>query len=238
MGKFDFGGAVGGAGSGAAIGAPFGAPGVAAGTVLGGLFGAFGRKKRKPKKISTLDETQQGVYKDYNAGLNGQGKFADLFNFDADEATQNWQKMYADPAYQNFNENVIPGITSQFRGGGLANSSYLGGALTKAGADVQKNLDAHLSNMLYQGKQDSVNRRIDGINKILNMQTFAYQQPQQSSGDQVFGALMDAGGQAAGRYFDSRFGGSESNQQAKPMYKATNTASNAAYAAGNQYGRY
>lgn len=235
MGKFDFGGAVGGAGSGAAIGAPFGAPGVAAGTVIGGLFGAFGRKKRKPKKISTLDDTQQGIYNDYAKGLNGQGKFADMFNFDEGAARDNWQQSYADPAYQNFNENVIPGITSQFRGAGLANSSYLGGALSKAGTDVQRNLDAHLSNMLYQGKNDSVNRRIDGINKLLNMQTFAYQQPQASAGDQAFGALLDAGGQAAGRYFDSTFGGNNSNQQPKPGYQATNRAANSAYAAGNQY---
>lgn len=205
MGRFDLAGAAGGAASGAATGSAFGPIGTGVGAVAGGLLGAFGRKKKKPKKLSTLDKTQQGVYNQYAQGLQGQGQFADLFNFDADAARKNFNSMYAQPAYQQFQEEVVPGITGQFRGGNLQNSSYLGGALAKAGTNVQKNLDAQLANMLYQGQNDSVNRRINGINNLLNMQTFAYQQPQQSAGDQVFGSLMDIGGKAAGKYFDNKF---------------------------------
>jgi hypothetical protein len=174
--------------------------------VAGGLLGLFGRsKKKKPKRISTLDKTQQGIYNQYAQGLQGKGQYADMFNFDPNAARQNFNQMYAQPAYRQFQEEMIPGITGQFRGGNLQNSSYLGGALSKAGSDVQKNLDAQLANMLYQGQQDSVNRRINGINNLLNMQTFAYQQPQQSAGDQVFGSLMDIGGKAAGAYFNNKF---------------------------------
>lgn len=205
MGKFDLGGAAGGAASGAAIGSSFGPIGTGIGAVAGGLLGAFGRKKKKPKKISTLDKTQQGIYNQYAQGLQGKGQYADLFNFDSEAARNNFNSMYAQPAYQQFQEEVIPGITGQFRGGNLQKSSYLGGALSKAGTDVQRNLDAQLANMLYQGQNDSVNRRINGINNLLNMQTFAYQQPQQSAGDQVFGSLMDIGGKAAGAYFNNKF---------------------------------
>lgn len=206
MGKLDYGAGIGGAASGAAIGSAFGLPGAAAGGVAGGLLGLFGRsKKKKPKKISTLDKTQENLYNQYAQGLQGQGSLADLFNFNPEAMRNNFNSMYAQPAYQKFQEEVVPGITGQFRGGNLQNSSYLGGALAKAGSDVQRNLDAQLANMLYQGQNDSVARRINGLNNILNMQTFAYQQPQQSAGDQVFNSLLDVGGTAAGKYFDQRF---------------------------------
>lgn len=206
MGKLDFGAGAGGAASGAAIGSTFGPIGTGVGAVAGGLLGLFGRKKKKkPKMVSTLDKTQQGIYDKYAQGLQGRGEFFDLFNFDANAARKNFNSMYAQPAYQQFQEEVVPGITGQFRGGNLQNSSYLGGALSKAGTDVQRNLDAQLANMLYQGQNDSVNRRINGINNLLNMQTFAYQQPQQSSGDQVFNSLLDIGGKAAGAYFNNKF---------------------------------
>lgn len=217
MGNLDLAGGSGGAASGAGVGSAFGPIGTGVGAVAGGLLGLFGRKKKKPKKISTLDKTQKGIYNQYAQGLQGQGQFADLFNFDSVAATKNFNSMYAQPAYQQFQEEVVPGITGQFRGGNLQNSSYLGGALTKAGSDVQKNLDTQLANMLYQGQNDSVNRRINGINNLLNMQTFAYQKPQESAGDKVFGSLLDVGGKAAGSYFNNKFA---------PSGGAMNNASN------------
>jgi hypothetical protein len=203
MSKADWGSAAGGAASGAAIGTSI-MPGwgTAIGAVGGGLLGLFGGgKKKKPKKISTLDKNQQGIYEDYAKAIRGEGgRFADLFNFDSKAATSNWDKMFAQPAYQKFNEEVVPGITGQFRGGNLQNSSYMGGALGKAGTDVQRNLDAHMSNMLYQGQQDAFSRRAKGINDILNTQTFAMEGQQPSGGNQAFDALMNVGGQAAGQY--------------------------------------
>ncbi len=215
MGKFDAGSAALGGASGAATGFGIGGPaGAAVGAVAGGLLGAFGRskqKRKKAKKLSTLDATQQGIYGDYAKALQGKGgQFGDLFNFDANQAKDVFSKMYAQPAYQNFKENIVPGITGNFRSGNIQNSSYLGGALSKAGTDVQRNLDAQMADMLYQGQKDSVERRIKGINDLLNMQTFAYQQPdqpQQSGGDQAFNALVDVGGKAAGSYIDKKLNG-------------------------------
>lgn len=206
MPKLDLGGGLGGAASGAALGSSI-MPGIGTGigAVAGGLLGLFGRKKRKPKKISTLDKTQQGIYNQYAQGINGQGPMADLFGFNPDQTRDLFNRNIAQPAYEQFQEEVIPGITGQFRGGNLQNSSYLGGALAKAGTNVQRNLDTQLANAMYQGQQDSLQRRLNSINNILNMQTFAYQQPQQSSGDQVFNSLMDVGGKAAGSYFDNMF---------------------------------
>lgn len=196
-----------GAASGAATGSAFGPIGTGIGAVGGGLLGLFSGGRKKPKKKSTLDKTQQALYKMYTDALMGKGgQFGDLFNFDADKARDIFQKMYADPAYQNFQENIIPGITGSFRGGNLQNSSYLGGALSKAGTDVQKSLDAQLANMIYQGQQDSVNRRISGINNILNLQTQAYVNPSGGAGDKVFDALLDVGGSAAGSWLNKKIG--------------------------------
>lgn len=204
--SLDLGAGAGGAASGAALGSAFGPLGTGVGAISGGLLGLFGRrKKNKPKKVSTLDKNQQRIYDKYAQGLEGQGLFADLYNFDPMAMRENFNRMYAQPAYQQFQEEVIPGITGQFRGRNLQNSSYLAGDLSKAGRDVQRNLDAQLANILYQGQTDSVNRRIDGINNLLNMQTFAYKQPQQSARDQFFNSLLEAGGRSAGNYFTNRF---------------------------------
>lgn len=204
MGKFDASGALTGAASGAAVGSAFGPIGTGLGALGGGLLGAF-KKKKKSKKVSTLDANQQGLYNDTSAALRGEGPLKNLYNFDADAARNNFNSKYAQPAYQNFNENIVPKITGQFRGANLQNSSYAAGALSKAGTDVQKHLDTQLADMLYQGQNASVERRIQGLNNILGMQTFAHQQPQQSAGDQAFSALTEYGGKAAGKYLDNKF---------------------------------
>jgi hypothetical protein len=199
-----------GAASGAATGSAFGVPGAVVGGITGGLLGLFGTsKKKKPKKLDTLDPTQKAIYKDYAKALQGGGgQFGDLFNFNPDQLKDVFQKMYADPAYQNYQENIVPGVTGAFRGGNIQNSSYMAGELAKKGRDVQNNLNAHLSQMLYQGQQDAINRRVQGIQNILNTQTFAYQQPQASAGDNAFSSLLDIGGKAMGGIIDRKFGGS------------------------------
>ena len=118
-----------------------------------------------------------------------------MFNFDEKAATDNFNTSYAQPAYQNFQENVVPTITGQFRGQNLQNSSYLGGALGKAGTDVQRDLNAHMSNMLYQGKQGAIDRRLQALQHSLGVQTFAYQQPQGNSFDAALGGLTQGAGQ-------------------------------------------
>ncbi len=235
MPKFDAPGFATSTASGAATGSAFGPIGTGVGAVAGGLLHIFGRgkkKSRRPKKISTLDKTQEDLYKENARGVNGQGgRFQDLYNFDSKAATENWKKNFADPAYQQFQEEVVPKITGAFRGGNLQNSSYLGGALAKQGGDIQKNLNAHLSNMLYNGQQQSVQNRIKGINDIMNTKTFDWQQPQVGAGDQAIQALHETGGKALGSYVSNMFN-NKSEKQA-PQTKIGQLASQNAYQAGN-----
>lgn len=216
-------GGLSGAASGAALGSAI-LPGVgtAIGAVGGGLLGLFSgkKKKKKAKKVSTLDPSQQRLYQAKIDALNGKGPFGDLYKFDQDAARKNFEQTYAKPAYQNFQEGIVPGITGSFRGQNLQNSSYLGGALSKAGTDVQRGLDAQLANLLYQGQQSSMDRRSQGLNDLLNMQTFAYDRPQQqqpSATNQFFDGFSSAAGKYAGeKLFDNN---------ATPAATPTNTPS-------------
>ena len=189
--------ALGGAGTGAIYGGTFGGPvGAAAGGVLGGLLGLFGGGKKKPKRISTMDPTQQGIYGDYASALRGQGgPLADVFGpADLDRVRQLYQQSYAEPAYRNWQENVVPGITGQFRGNNLQNSSYLGGALSKSGENLQRGLDADLANILYNSEQSGINRRQRGIENILSSNTFDYKKKERSLIDELLSALSGGAG--------------------------------------------
>ena len=154
----DWGSGASGAASGAAMGS-FGPWGTAAGAIFGGATGLFGgsggKKKKKAKKVSTFDETQQGIYQQYADALNGKGQYADMYNWNAEGANRNFDANVSRPAYRNFNENIIPGITGQYRSNNLMNSSYSGEALGRAGRNVQESLDAQRSNMHFQGEQNA-----------------------------------------------------------------------------------
>lgn len=165
---------------------------------LGGLIPGLS-KSLKPNTVSTFDPTQQELYGAYANAIQGKGgPLGDIFSYDPEALRNMYNQVYAQPAYQNFRENTIPSITGSFRGRNLQNSSYLGGALSKAGTDVQKGLDANLAQMLYSAQQDSLNRKRQGLSDILGMQTQAYQT---SPIMQLLQALAGGAGQMLGKKF-------------------------------------
>jgi len=202
MAKYDAGSAVSGAMSGAYVGSTFGPIGTGVGAVVGGVAGLFGskKKKKKPKKRSTLDPQQQQLYQDYIDSISGTGPHSDLFNFNTEGYNNVFDQTIGRPAYRNFQENVIPGITGQFRSNNLMNSSYTGEALGRAGRDVQENLDALRSANVFQGQQQAQINKQNAMNSILGTQTFAYEKPSAQTPnviDQVLGKV----GPAAGEWF-------------------------------------
>lgn len=206
MAKYDAGSAVSGAASGAATGSMFGPWGTAAGAIIGGAAGLFGsgkKKKKKPKRISTLDPQQQALYDDYVASIRGEGSFSDMYNFDAEGYNKVFDQTIGRPAYRNFEENIIPGITGQFRSNNLMNSSYTGEALGRAGRNVQENLDAQRSSNIFQGQQQANVNKQNAVNNILNMNTFDWQKPSPqspSSIDQILKSLGPAAGDFVANY--------------------------------------
>ena len=187
MGKTDYGAAASGAASGAAMGAPLGPWGIAGGAVIGGGLSLWGgsKKKKKKKKISTLDKNQQKLNDDSHAAMYGEGPMADLYNYDPDQANSVFDQTIGNPAYRNFSENIIPGITGQFRNSGIMNSSYTGDALSKAGRDVQESLDAQRSKYLYGEQKDAREAKRNTIERLQDRQTFAYDKAPQSGGFDV-----------------------------------------------------
>jgi LPXTG-motif cell wall-anchored protein len=174
MARLDLGGAVSNAAAGVATGAASGNPLIAAGTgLLGFAGGLFGGKKKK-KKRSTLDKRQQMINEQQAQALNGQGPLSDLYNYDPEAANATFDKNIGRPAYRNFQENVIPGITGSFRSEGLQNSSYAGDALSKAGRDVQESLDAKRSQYLYDEQKDARGAKRNAVENYQNRTNFDY----------------------------------------------------------------
>jgi len=130
--------------------------------LAGKLFG--GRKKKKKGFRYGLNQQLQ------QAAGGGQNQWSDLFSpFDTGKATDVFNQQYRDPAMQKFKEEVIPAISGQFRGANLGDSSYHGSALAKSGTDLEKNLDALLSQYLQSGEQQSVGRRQKLLNLLLQL---------------------------------------------------------------------
>lgn len=202
----NWGGAAGGAVTGAQLGSGFGPPGAAIGGVLGGIAGLFGSKKKRPKKRSTFDKEQQGLYQDYVSAIRGKGPFSNLYQYDANQANNVFDQNVARPAYRGFQENIIPQITGQFRSNNLMNSSYAGEALARRGRDVQENLDALRAAQQFEGQQAAQNRQQQGIQNILGMTTFDYdpsnQQP--NSIDRILNGLAPVAGQTFGNFLNKR----------------------------------
>lgn len=165
-----------------------------------GAAGLFGKKKKKKQKTqSTLDPQQQQLYNDNNNSLYGNGPFSDLYKYDADAANENFDKNYSRPAYRNYQENVIPKITGQFRGGNIMNSTYAGEALARTGRDVQEGLDAKRSDMQFQGQQAALDRKSNAIDKTLGMSTFGYDKTAQNK--PVIDQILESVGPDAAKWF-------------------------------------
>lgn len=170
-------GALGGASTGATIGSVVPGLGTAVGAGIGGLVGGiaglFGNKKRKKKRISTLDKRQERLNAQQHEALLGEGPLADLYNYDPEAANAVFDQNIANPAYRKFKEDLAPNITGQFRSQGLMNSSYAGDALAKVARDIQESLDAQRSQYLYGEQKGSREARRNAVENLQNRQTFA-----------------------------------------------------------------
>jgi hypothetical protein len=201
---YDYGKGFTGIGTGASYGASFGPWGALAGGLIGSTAGFFGDKK--PKQTSTFDPHQKQLYEQQAQALQGGGgPLADVYGQYNPELMKNYyEQAYARPAYQEFQENIVPTITGQFRGGNLQNSSYLGNALSRAGTNVQNNLNAQMSELLYRGQQSSLDRRANALDRILNLQTHVNERPQPSVFDSLLTSLSSGAGDILGDYLKNR----------------------------------
>ena len=201
----NIGGGFAGAASGASLGSAFGPVGTAIGAIGGGILGLFGKKKKK-RKVSRFDPQQQQLYNQQMQALQGQGPLSNLYNYDAEGANQNFDLNVGRPAYRNYQENIIPQITGQYRQNNLMNSSYSGEALARSGRNVQENLDAQRSNMQFLGQQNAQTAKQNAINNMLGGRTHDFEQNQPSQIDQILQSVGPAAGDWLATYLRSKTG--------------------------------
>lgn len=203
-------GALGGASTGATIGSVIPGIGTAIGAGVGGLIGGitslFGGKKKKKKKVSAFDKRQQDLNEKQHQAILGEGPLADLYNYDPEAANKVFDQNISNPAYRKFQEDVIPGITGQFRNNGLINSSYAGDAISKLARDVQENLNSQRTQYLYGEQKESQNAKRNAVDSLQNRQTFAYDKNSSGGGgfdiNKVLGSITPDMIDQAKNYFN------------------------------------
>ena len=182
---------------------------------------------------TTMDPDQQKLYGQNMQALRGEGgPLNDLYKFNAQQAGDVFDQTVARPAYRGFQENIIPGITGQFRSNNIQNSSYTGEALSRAGRDVQENLNAQRASTMYQGQNAADERRFKGVQGALDMSNFAYPNTQQertpSAVDQIIGKAAPIAGDWLGGWLSNKVGGSSSS----PF---SNSVANGAFGYANSF---
>lgn len=182
--KPNWGSGVSGAISGGVTGSSAGVPGAIIGAVTGGLTGLFGSgKKKKKKKLSTLDPLQQQLNEsEFEALHNNKGPLADLYNYNPEQANKVFDETIARYANRDFAENKVPQITGQFRSNSLQNSSYTGEALSRAGRDVQESLNAQRNQYLYGLESQNRAAKRNAIENFQNRTTFDYEKKDPAAG--------------------------------------------------------
>lgn len=129
-------------------------------------MGALLGEKAKIKKASTLSGSQQELEDLIRQGLeSGEGPFKDIFG-EFNEG--NFQKEVANPAIQNFKENILPGLQEQILGGG---HSTRGSAFRRGSFKAANDFQGQLAQMMYQARQDQANRRAGGLNTLYGRQS-------------------------------------------------------------------
>jgi len=154
----------------------------AAGSIGGGSLASRGAKE------TGIQGQQRQLIDQLLASLTGEGPFSELFQ--TDEAA--FQKSFVDPAKQIFKEQISPQIQQSFISGGQQRGTGLDDTLTRAGVD----LDQNLNQQFLQFQQGGQNRIAQILSQILGQGAGA---PQQLTGGEAFG-------QAVGGFFSGQGG--------------------------------
>lgn len=117
----------------------------------------LGRKKKERR--SPIEKRQKQLIDQILGSLTGEGPLSDLFQ--ADDAA--FQRSVVDPSMQRFRDRIAPQIQQQFIASGQQRGTGLEDTLTRAGVDLQSNID-QLFLPFMQGAQ---NRKLGAIGNIL-----------------------------------------------------------------------
>ena len=150
-------------------------------TSLLSAFGAIGggASGRRKSQETAIQKQQRNIIDQILAGLGGEGQFADLFN--ADEGA--FQRSYVDPSLRRFEKFIAPQIQQSYIQSGQQRGTGLQDTLTRAGVDLQSNLDEK-----YAGfQQDAMERQLRALSGVLGMDAGA---PRDQSRSEAFGEAI------------------------------------------------
>jgi len=111
-------------------------------------------------KETPIQKGQRKTIDEVLASLKGNGPYADLFRSDQ----EGFQKSVVDPSIHRFNSQIAPQIQQQYIAGGMQNGTGMQDALTRAGVDLNSNID-QLYLPYMQGAQ---NRAVSGLSGVLS----------------------------------------------------------------------
>lgn len=180
-------GALGGAASGATVGSFVPGIGTGIGAGVGGLFGGiaglFGSKNNKRPESGGYEqvptktpEQQRGLSQilgnlNQMGGPNGSYGRAQNYLSSILQGGQEGYDEFSQPYLQQFEQQIIPGLTERFAGlgggmgGGIGSSSGLGQAIGGAGA----NLQAQLAQLYSQRQMQASGAITDQYNNLANL---------------------------------------------------------------------
>jgi hypothetical protein len=208
---------------------------------IGGLLG--GAEQPGIEQVSTLTDQQQQVLSQLLTGIQG-GEFSQfgqseqfgeglgalsglLGGFDPQRTTEAFQQQVADPARQQFQEEVLPSIQERLIGAGAGRGTTAQRQFAQAGQRLEQGLSGQLAGQLQQGEQLGAQQQLQalgiapgfvsspqqqqlqaiatalGISSFENVQ----QQPKQSALGPLLGALGTIGGAAIGGPAGASLGG-------------------------------
>lgn len=176
-------------------------------TFVGNFFREF-TKDRSPKKFSTRTKDQDIINQLISQAItSGEGPLAGLVNLDPAASAERYNQAVAQPLITQFNEEILPGITGQFRGSGLGNSTFAGQASARAGEGLERQLASGLAQYQGQQEQNIMNNIMNLLGLRLNQQEFGFKEQTPNLFAQGAVGFAQGAGQGVGRYVGGGMGG-------------------------------
>jgi len=216
-------------------------------------------KPAEVKQQSTISDGQQSILDQLITGIQGgeysqfgqsdqyqqgMGALSNLLGgFDPERTTDAFNQQVANPAMQQFQEEVLPSIQERLISQGAGRGETANRQYAQAGQQLQSNLSGQLAGQLQQGEQQGYQNQLAGINaapgfannpqdqqlkaimQALGVNSFEnVQQPGKAS---LWGPLLSAAGTAGGSALGSLAGPAGTALGAKLGGKLGGAAGNA-----------
>lgn len=192
--------------AGGGLGSAFGPVGIGVGSVLGGIGGLLSRpKSSKIRQASTLSPQQEQTLNPFYQGLGdanqgGLEQLMQLLNYQP----QGQQEM-EQPLFEQFQQQVIPGILERFLGSGNSKGS---GGLNQAIGQGLRGLGGDIASMRAQQQQGAAGIRQQAIQQLLQFNQMlnnpSFRMPYMKQGQQGLASqIAQPAANVAGSYFSN-----------------------------------